>query len=274
MKKFFKVFFKMVFWVIVTIMLVTVGFLFAADMDVNFSEGYEKEEAIAFREEIHEFILYYYNEAKDWCGNAFEDTKQWCTNAAENVKSWCANAATNVKNWFGNVVNDVKSFFANNNKDNEIGVDGAKLTEVSSYELCNYTDFTIPYGWTVGKVSSEDPATQEAIMLSKNTITMVVSLKNVEAPKTREALHWTREAMIFDMKSKYNDYIFESLDIIEDKAAIIGIEMPNAETTLYMAIVAAGERTIVVTCQFERVDFVEGEIYFQVALAEMVKNLK
>lgn len=262
MKKFFKVFFKMVFWVIVTIMLVTVGFLFAADMDVNFSEGYEKEEAIAFREEIHEFILYYYNEAKDWCGNAFEDAKQWCSNAAKDVK-----------NWFANTVENVKNFFAKN-KDDEIGVDGAKLTEVSSYELCNYTDFTIPYGWTVGKVSSEDPATQEAIMLSKNTITMVVSLKNVEAPKTREALHWTREAMIFDMKSKYNDYIFESLDIIEDKAAIIGIEMPNAETTLYMAIVAAGERTIVVTCQFERVDFVEGEIYFQVALAEMVKNLK
>lgn len=265
MKKFFNVFwaaFKGILCVAFLCVCVLVGYLLGMDLDVKNSEGYDKLEAIEYRENFYAKFGLDYNEVRDWCGNTIDDAKLWSSNAVENVKDW-----------FNNTVEDVKAFFTKDEED-EIRVDGAKLSEVASYELCKHTDFTIPYGWTIGKVSGNDPATMEAIMLSKNTITMVISLKNVEAPKDSEALYWAREAMIFDMKTKYSDYVFENLGIMEDKAAIIGITVPNEDITMYMAIVAAGEQTIIVTYQFNRVDFVEGEIYFQVALAEMVENLK
>lgn len=318
MKKFCKFLLKTILWILILAVFFAIGFLFAADMDVKLSEGYEKEEAIEFREEIHTFIKNTFNNVKVWCKNTFEnaknwcmdvgakakqwfsnkvekaklwcennlddvklwfasvvdDAKNWCVNAVEDVKSWCGNKIEDVKLWWGNVINNVKVSFANRKNSKEVDVEGAKLSDISSYKLCNYIDFTIPYGWTVGEVDVNDPATEEAIMLSKNSIGMVVSLKNVEIPNSREGLKWTREAMISEMKNLYNDYTFESLDIIEDTAAIIGINVPNNELTLYMAIVAAGEKTVVVTYQFEPKDFAEGEIYFQVALAEMVEGLK
>lgn len=265
MKKIFKMLGKVLKWILCVALLcpfVMVGYMLGMDIDVKNSEGYEKLEAIEYRENFCAEFGINYNEVRDWCDNAIEDVKDWCSNAAEDVK-----------NWFVNTFEDVKKIFVKE-KDEEIEVEGAKLRDIASYELCKYTDFTIPYGWTIGEVSANDPATIEAVMLSKNTITMMISLKNIEAPKDKETLYWTREAMIFDMKSKYNDYFFENLEIIEDKAAIIGISTPNEDITMYMAIIAAGEQTIIITYQFNRVDFVEGEIYFQVALAEMVENLK
>lgn len=210
----------------------------------------------------------------NWCYYAYEDVSQWCEDAVDDATRWGSDVLTNAGKWWNETIENAKAFLNNDNNDEELSVDGAKLNDISSYEIGKYINFTIPYTWTVGEVDVEEAATEESILLKGKSIVMTISLKSVEGPKNFEDLKWTREAMIFDLQNKYSDYTFQNAEIIDEKAAVIRVTIPGVETQMYIAIISANEKTIIVTYTFSKEDVVEAELYFTIALSEMVESME
>lgn len=238
---------------------------------INFIDGYDA---------VMEWIDNAYDDFFDWIFNVYDVSKNWCINAWEDTTDWFTNAFVTVKDWFVDIFTGSKdetskiTGSAGKNNEDVLEVEGAKLNDIASYKLGEYVDFTIPYGWTIAELKVQDGVTEESLVLEEESIMMSISLKNLEGPKNFEGLNWTREAMIFDMENKYSGYTFERKEIIGDKAAIIEILAPETENKTYMAIVSADEKIIIVTYTYAPEKFVEAEMYFYIALGEMVESLK
>lgn len=256
---------KGIFWFVVIVVVVAFLTVSSFEIAVKVANEPAKSDIIEKRDNFYEWCYNIYDDSKNWCINTFNETKKWFNDTYENGKVFMENMS---------VEEDKKTYVEAESTDEELKIDGAKLNDISSYEVGKYINFTIPYGWTIGKVDVEDDATEESILVKGKSIVMAISLKNIEGPKNIEGLKWTREAMIFDLQNTYSDYVFEKSEIIGEKAAVISITIPNVEAKMYMAIISANEKTIVVTYTFENADFFEGELYFTIALAEMVESLR
>ena len=158
--------------------------------------------------------------------------------------------------------------------DEEIAIDGMRLRSISSYKITEYIDFTIPYGWTFGKVDVRDIAMEESIAITNTRTTMIISLQDIEMEKTSEALKMRRDAMMFDLKNKYPNYVFEKADFIIGNVAVIKATADDSDTKIYVAIIPAQNKTIIVNYSFNKNDILEGELYFTIAIAEMLESIE
>ncbi|MBR4110278.1 MAG: hypothetical protein IKK43_01135 [Clostridia bacterium] len=158
--------------------------------------------------------------------------------------------------------------------DEEIAIDGMRLRNISSYKITEYIDFTIPYEWTFGKVEVGDTAMEESIAITNTRTTMIISMQDIEMEKTSEALKIRRDAMMFDLENKYPNYVFEKADFIIGNVAVIKATADNSDTKIYVAIIPVQNKTIIVNYSFNKNDILEGELYFTIAIAEMLESIE
>lgn len=158
--------------------------------------------------------------------------------------------------------------------DEEIAIDGMRLRNISSYKITEYIDFTIPYEWTFGKVEVADAAMEESIAITNTRTTMIISMQDIEMEKTSEALKIRRDAMMFDLENKYPNYVFEKADFIIGNVAVIKATADNSDTKIYVAIIPVQNKTIIVNYSFNKNDILEGELYFTIAIAEMLESIE
>ena len=154
----------------------------------------------------------------------------------------------------------------------ELELYGAMLNDVATYEIGKYINFTIPYGWNVGKVDVQDAATIESIAVTGKSVAMTVSLRNVEPAKNIEGMNWALEGLIYDLSNKYPTYTFEKYDMIAGKVGVIGINVPNTDDKFYMAITGVQDKTLVINYSYSSEDFIDAELYFTISLAEMAES--
>lgn len=157
------------------------------------------------------------------------------------------------------------------NASDVVEFEGAKLSEVTDIKLNNYIDFTIPYTWTFGKIEVEDAATEEAIAITGDNIVMSVSLRNVEMDSDAESIKWTKEAMVYDLESAYQDYTFTKSNMFEEQAAIIEGKNETGDAKLYVAVIPVEDKTIFVSCSFLSDDW-NSELYFTTAISQMLEK--
>lgn len=149
---------------------------------------------------------------------------------------------------------------------------GAMLNDIASYEIGKYINFTVPYGWNVGKVDVQDAATIESIAVTGKSVAMTVSLRNVEPAKNIEGMNWVLEGLVYDLSNKYPDYTFDKYDMIAGKVGVIGINVPNTDDKFYMAITGVQDKTLVINYSYSSEDFIDAELYFTISLAEMAES--
>lgn len=188
---------------------------------------------------------------------------EWCKNTYEVCAEWVSETFEKCKNF-------VESLFASKE---EIKFEGAKLNDIKSYEIGKYVNFTIPYTWTVGKIDASDMKTEECIIVSNETTMMTIELKDIDTPINVNALKWMRENMMSSLREMYPECTFSAGDVIKNKAAIINVESTSSNNTSYVAIIGLGEKTLVINYAFSNDNFIEAELYFMQALAEMVENI-
>ena len=76
---------------------------------------------------------------------------------------------------------------------------------------------------------------------------------------------------MYELKNKYPDYIISRAQIVDEKIAVISIYDPINDIQMYMAIMGADGKTIIVTYSFNNEDFFEAELYFAIVLSEMAE---
>lgn len=153
----------------------------------------------------------------------------------------------------------------------EIAFEGVKLSEVTKLEMLKYIDFTIPYNWTFGKVDVDNPSTEEAIAITSNDAVLMVSLRNIEMASDKESILWAEEAMLFELKEKYPDFLFTKPEMFENEIAFIDGTLNEKNAKLYMAIIPLEDKTVYVNYTFKEDNWL-ADLYFNTVINEMLNS--
>jgi hypothetical protein len=137
--------------------------------------------------------------------------------------------------------------------------------------MLKYIDFTIPYNWTFGKVDVENPSTEEAIAITSGQAVLTVSLRNVDMEDDKESILWTEEAMLFELKEKYPDYLFTKPAMFEDEVAIIEGSTDARDAKLYIAIIPLEDKSVYINYTFKTDDWL-ADLYFNTVINEMLNS--
>ena len=153
----------------------------------------------------------------------------------------------------------------------EISFEGVRLSDVAKLEMLKYIDFTIPYNWTFGKVDVENPSTEEAIAITSGEAVLTVSLRNIDMASDNESILWAEEAMLFELKEKYPDYLFIKPEMFEGEAAIIEGSTDEKNAKLYIAIIPLEDKSVYVNYTFKADDWL-ADLYFNAVIGEMLDS--
>ena len=151
----------------------------------------------------------------------------------------------------------------------EIAFEGVKLSEVTKLEMLKYIDFTVPYNWTFGKVDVDNPSTEEAIAITNNDAVLMVSLRNIEMASDKESILWAEEALLFEVKEKYPDFLFTNPEMFENEIVFIDGTLEAKNAKLYMAIIPLEDKTVYVNYTFKADDWL-ADLYFNTVINEML----
>ena len=180
---------------------------------------------------------------------------------------------TPIKNFFGfnSDSDDTRIVTEEGVLEEEISFEGVKLSEVAKLEMLNYIDFTVPYNWTFGKIDVENPSTEEAIAITSGQAVLTVSLRNVDMEDDKESLLWAEEAMIFELKEKYPDYLFTKPEMFEDEVAIVEGSTETRDAKLYIAIIPLEDKSVYINYTFKTDDWL-ADLYFNTVINEMINS--
>ena len=153
----------------------------------------------------------------------------------------------------------------------EISFEGVRLSDVANLEMLKYIDFTVPYNWTFGKVDVENPSIEEAIAVTSGDAVLTVSLRNIDMASDKESILWAEEAMLFELKEKYPDYLFIKPEMFEDEAAIIEGSTDERNAKLYIAIIPLEDKSVYVNYTFKADDWL-ADLYFNAVIGEMLDS--
>lgn len=159
--------------------------------------------------------------------------------------------------------------------DELLAIDGVKLNDAYVCEVGKYINFTIPYGWSIGRIEVDDDYNQEVIILTNDDDTMMtISLRNAKEATAEEELSWTREVMIHTISNSYSNYDFERLPITDDRVATTKFVSADKSQKGIVTIISANEKTIIVSYFYKQENFFEADLYYTMAIAEMIQSLK
>lgn len=153
----------------------------------------------------------------------------------------------------------------------EIAFEGVKLSEVTKLEMLKYIDFTVPYNWTFGKVDVDNPTTEEAIAITNNDAVLIVSFRNIEMESDKESILWAEEALLFELKEKYPDFLFNKSEMFENEVAFVDGTLNEKNAKLYVAIIPLEDKTVYVNFTFRADDWL-ADLYFNTVINEMLNS--
>lgn len=148
----------------------------------------------------------------------------------------------------------------------ELLISGTKLNDIATFELGKYINFTIPYGWKVGEVDVTTMNAEETIAVSCDNIMMLVSL--VDSDVTIKGTDELDENC--ELIKKYSERYTSGKANLSKRAIEMYNEFTESGAREYVVVIAFQDKTIVVSYSYDEKVFASAEIYFMLAINEML----